>query len=162
MENLYETDYTQWLGQQRELLAQGQFDQLDVPNLLEAIDIQMGNIADELGSHLIILLVHLLKYDYQKQVLKDPWVKDKVIHTWMPSINNSRTRIGRHIQKNPCLQPKVNDLLAEVYPHAKKDAIKQMNHYIRTEASRLNKDSFPEQCPWTFEQITDDDWLPGD
>ncbi|WOG27186.1 DUF29 domain-containing protein [Endozoicomonas sp. 8E] len=162
MENLYETDYNRWLGQQRDLLAQGQFDQLDIPNLLEVMDSEMGDNTRELGFHILILLVHLLKYDYQKRVLQDPWVEDRVIYTWLPSINNPRREIERHMKKNPSLEPMVNDILAEVYPTAKRDAIKELNKHIRIENKRLHKDSFPDQCPWTFEQMTDDDWLPDD
>ncbi|WP_257282228.1 DUF29 domain-containing protein [Endozoicomonas sp. ISHI1] len=160
MENLYKSDFTQWLGQQRDLLAQGQFDQLDIPNLLEAMEIRMGDPVKELRSHLVILLVHLLKYDYQKRVLKDPWVENKVIHTWMPSINNPRREIELHIKENPGLSHQFEESVRKAYFYAKRDAIKELNRHIRSENNRLNKNSFPEQCSWTFEQITDSDWLP--
>lgn len=47
----------------------------------------MGDMANELGSHLKILLIHRLQYDYQKRILKDPWVEEKVLHIWLSSIN---------------------------------------------------------------------------
>ncbi|WP_257287165.1 DUF29 domain-containing protein, partial [Endozoicomonas sp. SESOKO2] len=59
MDNLYKTDYTRWLGQQRELLENRQFDKLDIDNLLEAMDSEMGDTTNELRSHLRILLIHL-------------------------------------------------------------------------------------------------------
>ncbi|WP_257280254.1 DUF29 domain-containing protein [Endozoicomonas sp. ISHI1] len=160
MENLYKTDYTQWLGQQRELLANGQFDQLDIPNLLEAMDSEMGDTTNELRSHLRVLLLHLLKYDYQKRILKDSWVEDKVIHTWMPSIYNSRMEIKEHMKRNLSLEPKTDEILSEAYLTAKRNAIKELNKFIRIENKRLNKNSIPDECLWTFEKITDDDWLP--
>lgn len=122
----------------------------------------MGDITEELRAHLIILLLHLLKYDYQIRVLKDSWVQDKVMYTWLPSINNPRIEIEQHINKNPSLEPAVNEVLAEAYSLAKLKAIKELNKYIRSESKRLHKTSFPEQCPWTYKQITDDDWLPGE
>ncbi len=160
MENLYKTDYTQWLSQQRELLTQRQFHKLDIENLLEAMGLRMGDMANELGSHLKILLIHLLNYDYQKRILKDPWVEDKVLHIWLSSIN--RVEIEHHIDKNPSLIPRTEEVLAEVYPKAKKEAIKELNRYIKIESKRLNKKSFPDECPWTYDQVTDSDWLPGD
>ncbi|WP_422136506.1 DUF29 domain-containing protein [Endozoicomonas sp. ALD040] len=160
MSSLYKTDYTQWLTQQRELLAQRQFDKLDIDNLLEAMEQRMGDTKKELRSYLRTLLIHLLKYAYQKLVLKDSWVEDKVLYTWIPSINNPRVDIKDHIKENPCLQPKIDEVLAEAYSQAKKEAVKQMNKYIKIESKRLNKSGFPEYCPWTFEKIMDDDWLP--
>ncbi|WP_257276079.1 DUF29 domain-containing protein [Endozoicomonas sp. SESOKO4] len=162
MENLYKTDYTQWLSQQRELLAQRQFHKLNIENLLEAMELRKGDMANELGSHLKILLIHLLNSDYQKRILKDPWVEDKVIHIWLSSINNPRVEIEHHIDKNPCPISRTEEVLAEVYPKAKKEAIKELNGYIKIESKRLNKKSFPDECPWTYDQVTDRDWLPGD
>ncbi|WP_257280637.1 DUF29 domain-containing protein [Endozoicomonas sp. ISHI1] len=162
MDNLYKTDYTRWLGQQRELLENRQFDKLDIDNLLEAMDSEMGDTSNELRSHLRILLIHLLKYDYQKRVLKDPWVEDKVIYTWIPSINNPRGEIKEHLKRNPSLDPMTDEILSEAYYSAKPRATLELNKHIRIKEKRLNKNSFPEQCPWSFEQVTDDDWLPGD
>ncbi|WOG27426.1 DUF29 domain-containing protein [Endozoicomonas sp. 8E] len=162
MTDLYKTDYTAWLSQQRELLAQRQFHKLDIDNLLEAMDYEMGSTRDTLESHLSVLVLHLLKYDYQKRILKDLWVEDKVVQTWMPSIYNSRAAIEKQISKHPHLQPTIEELLAGAYSDACRQAVKQMNNYARSESQKLSKNSFPDQCPWTFEQITDDDWLPGD
>ena len=160
MENLYETNYPLWLSQQRDLLAAGNFEQLDIPNLLEAMEQRMGDAVNELESHLIVLLLHLLKYDYQVRVLQDPWVQDKVIHTWMPSIINPRNEINHLIRKNPHLKAKTGEALSEAYRHAKKSAIKELSKYIRLEKNKLNQNSLPAECPWTFEQIMNEDWLP--
>ncbi|UYM14567.1 DUF29 domain-containing protein [Endozoicomonas euniceicola] len=160
MDNLYHTDYPEWLNQQRHLLANGQFDRLDIPNLLEAMEQRMGDAVNELESHLIILLLHLLKYDYQMRVLQDPWVQDKAIHTWIPSINNPRTEIELLTSKNPHLKNKTARALQAAYPRAKNKAVAELNKYIRSEKKRLNQNSFPEECPWSFERIVDDDWLP--
>ncbi|WP_422136162.1 MULTISPECIES: DUF29 domain-containing protein [unclassified Endozoicomonas] len=162
MENLYKTDYTQWLSKQRELLAQRQFDQLDIDNLLEAMERRMGDEVKELRSHLVILLVHLLKYDYQKRILKDPWVEDKVIQSWMPSISNPRKQIELHVEEYPHLSNRFDESLEKAYPKAKRYAIEELNRYIRINSKRLNKKSFPDQCPWSYEQVTQMGWLPDD
>ncbi len=160
MENLYETDYPKWLGKQRDLLAAGDFESLDIPNLLEAMELRMGDAVHELESHLIILLLHLLKYDYQTRILQDPWVQDKVIYTWLPSINNPRSEIEQLIRNNPYLKGKVEQAVAHAYPIAKNKAINGLNKYIRLEHKKLNQNSFPKNSPWTIEQILNDDWLP--
>ncbi|WP_422136158.1 DUF29 domain-containing protein [Endozoicomonas sp. ALD040] len=160
MENLYKTDYTQWLSKQRELLAQRQFDQLDIDNLLEAMEYEMGNSIRAFDSHLTILLLHLLKYDYQKRVLKDPWVESMVAHLWVTSIGQSRVQINRHLKGDHCLESKADELITDVYQDAKKLAVKEMNQHARSESQKLDRSSFPDQCPWTFEQIMTEDWLP--
>ncbi|WP_257281685.1 MULTISPECIES: DUF29 domain-containing protein [unclassified Endozoicomonas] len=160
MKSLYDTDYHKWLRQQRDLLAQRQFDQLDIENLLGELELGIKDHIRELVSHLVILLVHLLKYDYQNRVLKDPWVKDKVLYTWMPSINNPRGEIEIHVEENPSLSSHFEESLEKAYPKAKRRAIDELNEYISIKAKRLNKNSFPEQCPWSYEQVMQRGWLP--
>lgn len=160
MADLYRIDYHKWLGQQRELLARRQFEQLDIENLLEAMEYEMGNPAETLESYLSVLVLHLLKYDYQIRILKDPWIEDRVAHLWKVSVINARSKVKKQISKHPHLQSITGESLAEAYLDAKKDAVKEMNVHARSEAQRLNNNSFPKECPWTFDQIMTEDWLP--
>lgn len=162
MDSLYKTDYTAWLGQQRELLAQRQFDQLDLDNLLEAMEYEMGNYVENLESHLVILVLHLLKYHYQTFVLNPQRLEPEYFRSWHDSISNARNDINDLIKKHPHLQPQQDEALANSYPKAKKRAIEQMNRFITNKRHLMNKNSFPKECPWTFEQITTEDWLPGE
>ena len=38
-------------------------------------------------------------------------------------------------------------------------AIKEMNRYVQKH-QKLNSNSFPAECPWTYDQIVVEDWLP--
>lgn len=78
-------------------------------------------------SSLIILLLHLLKYDYQLRVLKDPWVRDKVIYIWLPSKTNPRIEIKTLLRKSPHLNKIKNEILVEAYSYARKDAVQELN-----------------------------------
>ncbi|WP_422473839.1 DUF29 domain-containing protein [Endozoicomonas sp. ALB032] len=158
MESLYNTDYHQWLRQQRELLIQGQLDQLDIENLIEELELGINQNLDTLESHLMILITHLLKWDYQEKVLQDPWVDECVKHTWMPSIRNPRAKIRQLIEKHSNLKPQIDRVLAKAYSIGKQDAIDEMNEYARHYHQRLNQSSFPEVCPWSFEQVMDKSW----
>ncbi|WP_252179224.1 DUF29 domain-containing protein [Endozoicomonas sp. 4G] len=153
MNSLYETDYHQWLSQQREHLIQGQLDQLDVENLIEELEVGIKDHIRELKRHLINLLLHVLKWDYQEKVLKDPWVDVYVKHIWLPSIRNALRAIELLIEQNPCLKPQTDNVLKSAYPAAKRDAIDEMNKYARHENQKLNQNSFPGECPWNFEQV---------
>ncbi|WP_252177405.1 DUF29 domain-containing protein [Endozoicomonas sp. 4G] len=158
MNSLYETDYHQWLGQQREHLIKGQLDQLDVENLIEELELGIKQDFNTLKSHLMILIIHLLKWDYQEKVLQDPWVDDCVKPTWLPSINNPRDKIELHLEENPNVVKRTDEAMAMIYPQAKQKAIDEMNKYARHENQKLNQDSFPVSCPWSFEQLMDKSW----
>ncbi|WP_257292793.1 DUF29 domain-containing protein [Endozoicomonas sp. ONNA1] len=159
MQSLYERDFTQWLSQQRDLLANKRFEQLDLDNLLEALEYQVGNNLDSLESQLSRLIKHLLKYAYQKGVLQDPWV-DYMLAGWSDSIIDSREQITILLKKYPSLNPKINNVFIDIYTGAKNGAIKEMNKYSRVKKQKLTQASFPETCPWNLDKVREDDWYP--
>ncbi|WP_257292749.1 DUF29 domain-containing protein [Endozoicomonas sp. ONNA1] len=159
MQSLYERDFTQWLSEQRDLLAHRKFDELDLGNLLEALEYQVGNPKNELENHLIRLLIHLLKCNYQTTVLKDA-CNNHFIKKWLNSIDNARYDINRHIAKNPHLKPHTHGALKEAYPHAVNKAIIEMNRFLNPGQQTLTFKSFQEKCPWAFEQIMTEKWYP--
>lgn len=160
MDNLYKTDFYQWVQKQKQLLINRQFDQLDLENLIEEVEDMGKSEPRSLRSHLVTLLLHLLKYQYQTYQLEDRWVAEMVVHTWYPSIDNPRREIREVLQESPSLRSTTSELMSNAYKQAKIDAIKQMNRYIKQKSRKLNASSFPDVCPWTFEQIMEDDWLP--
>ncbi|KEQ18470.1 DUF29 domain-containing protein [Endozoicomonas numazuensis] len=159
MENQYTTDYHGWISQQRELLKNKQFGDLDVPNLLEAMTLQIGDISSTLESHLTILLLHLLKYQYQTLVINPLLTEPYNCRDWFGSMDRARTDILTLIRKNPSLKRLTDEALSDAYPQGKKMAIKEMNRYVKKH-QRLDDSSFPAKCPWTYEQVIKEDWLP--
>jgi hypothetical protein len=67
------------------------------------------------------------------------------------SINNARREIALRLKRNRGLQHDLLDFLAWAYPRARKDAVRE---------TRLPVETFSEACPWTLEQILDDDFPP--
>ena len=159
MSDLYKNDYRQWLHSQQVLLKARRFDDLDLDNLLDAMEYHMGDIKHALESHLVILILHLLKHQHQTCVINPQRRESQEFRSWFDSIDNARTDIRRLMRKNPSLKSHTTDAIADGYPDAKKSAIKQMNKYL-PKAQHLDKNSFPDTCPWTFEQIMTEDWLP--
>lgn len=160
MQSLYERDFTQWLSQQRDLLADKRFNELDLDNLLEALEYEVGNPVSEFENRLTTLITHLLKYDYQQQVLKDPWVDEYVKHTWLDTIAKSRKRIIKLIKNKPSINNLAEKIIKEIYIEAKEDAIEEMNRFSRVKNQKLTDTSFPETCLWSYEQIMTKGWLP--
>ncbi|WP_422475573.1 DUF29 domain-containing protein [Endozoicomonas sp. ALB032] len=161
MENLYKSDYHGWIARQRELLKNNRLNELDIPNLLEAMEQEMGNNYHTLESHLKILLLHLLKYQHQVEVINPVLPEPYNCREWFASIDRARDDIRSLLRRNPSLKRETGVTLCEVYPSAKRMAIKEMNRYVQKH-QQLDNNSYPPECPWIFEQVIEDDWLPCD
>lgn len=64
---LCDQDFLQWTQQQAEYLRQGYWAGLDVENLVEELETLGRSEQRELGSYLQVLLMHLLKCQYQPE-----------------------------------------------------------------------------------------------
>ncbi|MBB1126122.1 DUF29 domain-containing protein, partial [Thiospirillum jenense] len=71
--NLYQTDYMTWVQRTADLLRAGRYAELDIEHLLEELDGMGKSEYDELESRLTILIAHLLKWQYQYQMLSERW-----------------------------------------------------------------------------------------
>ncbi len=71
-EALYERDFCLWLEQQAALLRERRFDELDLANLIEEIE-AMARRTGGGQNNLIVLLMHLLKYQYQPEQRSSSW-----------------------------------------------------------------------------------------
>lgn len=158
MDNLYQSDFYRWREEQKQHLINRQFDQLDLEHLIAEVD-DMGSELDTLESRLTTLLMHLLKYQHQTRVINPVLPEAYNCRDWQVTILEQRAQIHRLLTKRPHLKSLAQPSLEEVWPASKKLAIKAMNLYVLP-YQKLNNDSFPEQCPWTFGQVMEDDWLP--
>jgi hypothetical protein len=64
-QTLYEADFAAWADEMSVLLQQKRFAELDLVNLVEEIQDLGNRHRDALESNLIVLLMHLLKWQYQ-------------------------------------------------------------------------------------------------
>lgn len=136
----YHTDFYLWTQQQADLLRQGAFSSLDVDNLIEEIESMGKSQRDSTGSHLVIVLMHLLKWKYQPQ---------RRSNSWHDSVVNGRIQIEDLLDNNPSLKPQTQTLIEKAYPKARRYASRETG---------LPLTAFPDQCPFTIEQITGDWW----
>jgi hypothetical protein len=65
--NLYEVDFYAWTQEQSSLLSRGQWQSLDIENLVEEIESLGKQQKQELRNRLAILIGHLLKWDFQPE-----------------------------------------------------------------------------------------------
>jgi len=135
MTTLYEQDCCAWVEVQTELLRKGYFDKIDIENIIEEL-ISVGNSErNKLVSHLVILMLHLLKIKYQP-----------IMHTrsWDLSIKSAKHSALRTLKKNPSLKSSLPELFEDAYFHARLEAAKETGQ---------EEETFPEICPWTVEEI---------
>ncbi len=138
----YETDFYQWTQQQADLLRQGQFNRIDLDfgNIAEEIESMGRGQTHSLSSYLHNVIMHLLKWRYQ------PGRRGT---SWRLSISNGRHQIDRLLRDSPSLKSKVATIIADEYSHAQQ---------VASLETGLPLSTFPDQCPFTVEQITSDYW----
>ena len=157
-DSLYHRDYLQWVQQQKQLLINRQFDQLDIDHLIEEVE-DMGSELDTLESRLTTLLLHLLKYQYQTEVVNPVLPEPYNCRNWKGAIREQRKQLIRLMKKKPHLKSLITEAMSEAYTDGKELAIEAMNDYVQPH-QRLDNRSFPSECPWTFDRIMEEGWLP--
>jgi hypothetical protein len=148
---LYRRDYAVWAKTQMDLLRARRFSELDIEHLLEELDDMGRSERNELENRLVILLSHLLKWQFQYDRLADRWKEFKG-DSWRSTIVEQRDRIARRLEKSPGLKSGMADLIAEAYGDAVKLAAKETGIPVA---------GFPSICPYTQKQILDDEFFPG-
>ncbi len=140
--NLYDVDYGVWLQDQITKLKQHKWQQLDVEHLIEELEALNKSNKRELYSYTVVLLAHLLKWQYQPDFRSG---------SWEGSIGNSRKRIERLFKDQPSLRPYLLEIVQEAYEEAKEWAHKE---------TRLDINLFPDECPFSIQQLLDPEFLP--
>ena len=138
----YDTDFYQWTQDQAAHLRAKEWSALDVDNLAEEIESLGASDRRALRGHLMRLSQHLLKWRHQPQRRGE---------SWQQSIDNARLQIELILEDSHSLRDFLPDAFAWAYPRGRKEAAKE---------THLPLETFPEVCPWTLNQLLDDDFLP--
>ncbi len=147
---LYQTDYAQWALRNAELLRSGRFAELDIEHLLEELSDMSKSDRRELHSRLLVLIAHLLKWQFQYQTLADRW-REFDGRSWRASIIEQRNQIAGLLKQSPGLKSVFDDSVVEVYGDALTLAHKE---------TRLPLTTFPATCPYSMAQLLDDEFYP--
>jgi hypothetical protein len=140
--NLYEADYLQWIETTVEKLRQRDYAAVDWENLIEEIADMGRSERRGLRSNLIVVLLHLLKWQYQPQMRSG---------SWKGSIVEHRQRIRDDLVDSPSLKPYLEEVFAKSYSDAVERASAETG---------LPAGTFPAECPYTAAQILDSEFLP--
>jgi hypothetical protein len=139
----YEQDFLTWTQQQAEYLQKGHWAELDVKNLIEELEAVGRSEQKELSSYFQVLIIHLLKCQYQPE---------KRTPSWNNTLSNCRDKIQDCLEDTPSLQGFLQDSewIEKYYRRARRDAAKETQKSLQT---------FPTECPYTIAQILDPEFL---
>ncbi len=139
---LYDRDFHAWANEQAALLREGRLTEADLANIAEEIESMGRSEKRELVNRLAVLLAHLLKWQAQP---------NRRGRSWELTIREQRVRLALHLRDNPSLKAAAPDAMADAYGRALLRAQRETG---------LIEDAFPATCPWSFDQVLDDGFMP--
>jgi hypothetical protein len=142
LKQLHETDDDLWLWETVELLKQKRFNDLDLENLIEELEDMGSEKRNAVKSLLEQVIIHLLLFQY--------WTEesDRNSYHWQGEILEFRTQIQDRITTN------LRNYLSEELTNLYQRSLKKVK--IKTQF----KVNFPDECPYTLEQLLDENYLP--
>lgn len=144
MRSLYDKDFLAWTVKTAKLIRNRQFDSVDWDNLVEEIEALGRSERDKLISCLKVLIAHLLKWQFQPA---------RRSRSWENTIFRERENIAEYLEDTPSLRQFLGspEWLIKAYHRARRIAIKE---------TELDESKFPADCPYTLEQLLEQDFLP--
>ena len=138
----YEADVVAWANEQAAMLRAGDFSALDIEHIADEVEDVGKSEQRELETRMAFLLAHLLKWKYQPA---------RRGARWEVPIREQRKAVDRLIKKTPSLKAEFTDpeWREAVWSEALLDAAKE-----------TDLQTFPDICPWSFEQIMDAGFWP--
>ena len=141
---LYDEDFYAWANEQAALLRSGRLSEADIEHVAEEIETMGKAEKRELVSRLKVLLTHLLKWHFQ------PGGRST---SWRLTVAEQRREVVEHLADNPSLKAKLSEAMENAYGGALLAAARETN---------LDLGTFASVCPWSFEQVIDRDFWPGE
>jgi hypothetical protein len=140
-QSLYEEDYSLWLDNTLKQLQKRELDRVDWEHLIEEIEALGNEQRRRVDSYLRQLFIHLLLYRY--------WEQERSFcgRGWQDEIGNFRYELELLLQSKTLYNYFLQEI-DTVYPKARKQVIQK---------TELPPTTFPEQCPWSPEEILDNE-----
>lgn len=138
----YEQDLVLWYQGQIALLTERRFDELDVENLIEELRTAMIKERRELASRLRVLLMHLLKCQFQH---------DHISGSWRGTLTEQRREIESLLEDSPSLRATVMQVADKEY---------QIAARLAADETGLATSVFPTSNPYSKDQLFDIHFVP--
>ena len=131
---LYEQDETAWLEAMAALASEGRYGEMDFPNLSEYLTDMSKRDRREVYNRLIVLLVHLLKWEHQP---------DQRSGSWRATVREQRREL-RQLMESGTLRNHAAAVLADAFAEARLQA---------ADESEMDVTVFPTVNPWSLDEI---------
>lgn len=141
--SLYDRDYALWLEATIENLRLKNFEQVDWENVLDEFEAMSKRDRRSIKNNLVILLLHLLKWEFQPEMRSGSWAGSIIEH---------RQRLRDLLNDSPSLRNYVAEVISLAYSDA---IIRAVNE------TRLDASVFPIDCPYDILNILNPSFLPG-
>ena len=140
--SLYEIEYEQWLEETINLLKQNRLNELDKEHLIEELEEfsrrekkTVERLLEQIIRHLLLLQYWTSEYEYNS-------------NHWKAEIMSFRSQLNEDLTQNLRNHLELNK--ARVYEKALKYVTQKTGYDVL----------FPENCPYTLEQILENNVLP--
>ena len=141
---LYEEDFYVWTERQAELLRKGQFEALDLENLIEEVEGLGRAEKSSAVNNASVIIEHLLKLQYSPA--QEPR------NVWRASVREHRRRLRRD------LTPRLRQILVAELPTLYGEICGDTAALLRDYGEAAAADALPADCPYALDQITGDWW----
>jgi len=144
LNSLYDTDFRTWMQTQIDALRRGDWNALDMDNLIDELESLGRGSTVRLRHELCELLVWFLCWNYAFES------RPKHPH-WYVRIGSGRVELDVLTHVWPHLRAEAEARLPECYAYARE---------VASEETGLPLDAFPETCPWTAALIMHSTFWP--
>ncbi|MBC7987266.1 MAG: DUF29 domain-containing protein [Sphingomonadaceae bacterium] len=128
-------DFAAWICDQVAALKEGRFDELDIEDLADEVESLSKRDFKALVSAIRIILLHMLKWDYQIEQRGNPW---------RASINEHRNRVWGELASSPSFRRRIDEAITTAYARARLAAHAETGVFL---------DNFPSECPYDWDEI---------
>lgn len=141
--SLYDQDFMLWIANMAQLLKEHRLTELDLEHLIDEIEDMGRNQKHALESNLTILLMHLLKWQYQSA---------KRTHSWKFTIREHRQRLQKAFRDSPSLQRYCEQVFNDCYQDARS---------LASDETGIELVMFPIESPYAIAETLRQDFLPN-
>ena len=141
LKELYEVDDYLWIQKTIKLLKEKKFNELDTENLIEELEDLGRERKNKVESLLRQIIIHLLLLEY--------WSQESQYNASHWKAENTEFRF----QINGILTKNLQNFLVSRFELIYQNSLKYTKR-------KTELDTFPQKCPYSLEQLLDEDWFP--
>lgn len=141
----YDADVFAWTRAQVDLLRDGRYDELDLPNLIEEIESLGNEQLHSIESYMVVLVEHLIKLSVSADI--DPR------RGWQNSVRNARRGIERRGRRSPSLRRQLPEIFELAWPDGRDTA--------REGLREAEEHLVPASPTFSVAEALDPDFFPG-